>query len=297
MKIRIIGVPQDLGAARRGVDMGPSAIRLARLQSRLQELGHQVTDAGNIPCFTPESFGYGDSKVRYLKEVRNNCELLAGEVEKAAGEGYFPLVLGGDHSIAIGTVSGLGRSRGRLGIIWMDAHGDFNTPDTSPSGNIHGMSLAAIAGLGDRALTHLDGSRCNVRPENIALIGVRDLDPGERRNIRESGIKVFTMSDIDSRGIKAVVEEAIESAAAGTDNVHLSIDMDIIDPEEAPGTGSPVPGGITYREAHLAMEIMAEWNAIGSMEVVEVNPILDTGNKTGELAVSLILSALGKRII
>lgn len=299
--IAILGVPQDYGAGRRGVDMGPSAIRVANLNARLTELGHQVTDLGNLTVEQPEQARRSGGKAHHLPQIADNCRRLARLVEKAAAGPAVPLVLGGDHSIAAGSVAGMAkhlrRGKQKLGLLWIDAHGDFNTPESSPSGNVHGMPLAAIAGLGVKELTHLRGFAPMVAPANIALVGIRDIDAGEARNIRQRGVQAFTMREIDERGLRAVMADALRTVTAGTGGFHLSLDMDALDPEHAPGVGTAVAGGLSYREAHLAMEMIHDAQALISMDVVEVNPVLDIANKTAALAVELILSAMGKRIL
>jgi arginase len=299
--IEIIGIPVDLGAGRRGVDMGPSAIRIADLEARLESLGHRVTDSGDIDVVIPETQKVGAGKLRYKTPILAACESLRAQVERSLGEGRMPLVLGGDHSIAIGSVAGssnhFARSGENIGLIWFDAHGDANTPETTPSGNIHGMSLAISIGLGDTDLTQLGGRGPKVSARNVVLIGVRDLDPGERDTLKQSGVTVYTMRDLDERGMRDVVDEAIGIASADTAGIHLSFDLDVVDPEDAPGTGTPVWGGITYREAHLAMEMLADRAQIVSLDLVEVNPVLDTQNMTGILAAELAQGALGKRIL
>jgi arginase len=300
-KIAILGVPLDLGAGRRGVDMGPSAMRAAGLNARLASLGYDVSDLGNIEVEQQESSRIGDEKARYLKPIAATCRALAGRVERAMRQGRFPIVLGGDHSVAVGTVNGAAahyRRRGqRIGVIWIDAHTDMNTPETSPSGNVHGMPLACLVGAGPRELTHLYGAAPVLDPHNVALVGIRDVDLDERPAVRESGVAVFTMRDIDERGMRAVMRDAIMTASRGAIGIHLSLDMDAIDPGEAPGVGTPVRGGLSYREAHLAMEMLCDSRLLRSMEVVEVNPILDVANRTAQLAVELALSAMGKRIL
>ena len=299
--IALLGVPQDYGSGRRGVDMGPSAMRVANLNARLTELGHTVQDQGNLDVEQPEQSPGTTGRAHHLPQIAHNCRRVAKLVAAFAARGSFPLVLGGDHSIAAGTVAGmarhLARQKQRLGLIWIDAHGDFNTPATSPSGNVHGMPLAAIAGLGSKELTALAGAAPMVQPANIVLVGIRDIDAGEAVNIRRAGIHAFTMREIDERGLRAVLTEAVQLATAGTAGLHLSLDMDALDPEYAPGVGTPVAGGFTYREAHLAMELLHDSGALLSMDVVEVNPVLDIANKTAALAVELILSAMGKRIL
>ncbi|MGZ4836863.1 MAG: arginase [Terriglobales bacterium] len=301
-KIRVIGVPLDLGQTRRGVDMGCSAVRVAGLEARLEALGHKVEDAGNIGVTIAEtkaSFGHPNAK--YLKEITQTCTKEAELVVKTLEAGKVPLVIGGDHSIAVGTVSGVSefyrRQNQAVGLLWIDAHSDINTPDSSPSGNVHGMPLAAIMGLWTSELANIFGFSPKVRPENCVLIGVRDIDAIEKENIRRAGIEVFTMRDIDERGMRTVMEEALRMAGRGTAGYHVSLDMDWIDPEDAPGVGTPVRGGATYREAHLAMEIIADHGRMLSFEIVEVNPVIDEHNRTADLAVELALSAFGKKIL
>ncbi len=299
--IAVLGVPLDLGAGRRGVDMGPSAMRVAGLNARLASLGYRVDDLGNIEVEQQESTKVGAENARYLKPIAATCRSLAARVERAMRQGRFPIVLGGDHSVAVGAVNGVAahyRRRGhRIGVIWLDAHTDMNTPETSPSGNVHGMPLACLVGSGPRELARLLGVAPVLDPRNVALVGIRDVDLDERPVVRESGVTVFTMRDIDERGMRAVMTDAIGIASRGTVGIHLSLDMDGIDPGEAPGVGTPVRGGISYREAHLAMEMLCDSRLLRSMEVVEVNPILDSANRTAQLAVELALSAMGKRIL
>jgi arginase len=300
-KIRIIGVPMDLGASRRGVDMGPSALRVAGLQSRLKHLGRQAEDIGNIPVPQPEEQHYGEKNAKYLGEIAETCKGLAGVVEKTLDEELLPIVLGGDHSIAVGTAAGVAsyfnKKSKRIGMIWLDAHADMNTPESSPSGNIHGMPLAAIMGFGPRELTELATVKPMVHPRNVALVGVRDLDAKERRIIKESGVHVFTMRDVDERGMREVMSEAIRFASDETVGIAVSLDMDFVDPSDAPGVGTPVRGGATYREAHLALEMIADSRAIVSFELVEINPVIDLHNMTATLGVELILSGMGKKIL
>ena len=299
--ITIIGVPLDLGAGRRGVDMGPSAVRVANLNARLSEIGFEVEDLGNVPVAQPESHPEGQPHAKYLPQITQTCTHLAELVEKQMSAGKCPLILGGDHSLAVGTVSGVSkhlRDRGeKLGMIWIDAHTDMNTPATSPSGNVHGMPLACCIGLGPKELTDIFGYSPKVTAENVALVGIRSVDDDERDNVQESGVHAFTMRDIDERGMRSVIEESIRIASAGTAGFHVSLDMDAVDPREAPGVGTPVRGGITYREAHLAMETMCDSGRMTSMEVVEVNPVIDEVNRTAALAVELVMSAMGKRIL
>ena len=301
-RIRIIGVPLDMGASRRGVDMGPSAMRVAGLEPRLEALGHQVTDSGNIRVEIAETQTSGSESARYLNEIAETCTRTAEAVVKTLEEGMTPLLLGGDHSLAAGSVSGVAefyrRQGQKIGVLWIDAHSDINTPDTSPSGNVHGMPLAALLGLGPEPLANIFGHSPKIAAENTVLIGVRDIDTAERENIRRAGVaEVYTMRDIDERGMRTVMEEALRAAGRGTAGYHVSLDMDWIDPEDAPGVGTPVRGGATYREAHLAMEIIADHGRLLSFEIVEVNPIIDEHNRTADLAVELACSAFGKKIL
>jgi arginase len=296
MQIRIIGAPMDLGADRRGVDIGPSAIRYAGLSDHLRRLGHTIRDIGNIVVPQPESQTEGNPQLKYLEPIVQASEELERIVESALSAGEFPLILGGDHSIALGSISGVVNKHNSLGVIWIDAHPDFNTAETSPSGNIHGMILAALTGLGDSHLTAVGGPTSRLNPAHIAIVGARDIDSGERDLLRMYHIHVFTMSDIDHNGISEIMKQAITVAGQNNNPIHLSLDMDALDPREAPGVGTPVRGGLSYREAHLAMEMIAETQQLCSMDVVEVNSILDRENATALLAVELILSALGKKI-
>lgn len=295
--ISIIGVPMDLGQGRRGVDMGPSAIRYANAIERLEGLGYQVKDLGDIQVPTVEERRADDSNLRCLKEVCHVNTELAGRVSEIIKEGRFPLVFGGDHSIAIGTIAGVAEHKKNLGVIWYDAHGDLNTSETSPSGNIHGMPLAVSLGHGHERLTNILGFGPKIKPENVVLIGARDLDQGEKKIIKDLGIKVFTMHEIDRLGMTFVMEEAIKHVTNGTDGVHLSLDLDALDPHDAPGVGTPVIGGLSYRESHLAMEILAEAEIITSCEFVEVNPILDHRNTTADVAVALMGSLFGEKLV
>jgi arginase len=285
-RVDVVGVPMDLGADRRGVDMGPSAVRYARLKESLEKLGIEVTDHGNLRVPVPESATVAEANAKYFPIIKAVCDELAGMVRGIVEANGFPLVLGGDHSIAMGTIAGVAHARGKApGVIWVDAHGDINTPLTSPSGNVHGMPV------------HFALQEHAVDPARMAFIGLRDVDEGERRIIRELGVKTFTMSDIDRLGMSAVIDEALAIVAAGENSVHVSFDMDGVDPQEAPGVGTPVRGGITYREAHVLMEGMARSGTLGSLEITEINPILDRENQTAILAVELILSALGKTVL
>ncbi len=300
-KVRIIGVPMDLGQSRRGVDMGPSALRVAGLQARIKQLGHQVEDLGNISVKQPEEQHYGEKRAKYLDEIAENCKELAEIVHKTLEDGFTPVVLGGDHSIAVGVLSGVSaffrKQQKKVGYVWLDAHGDMNTPETSPSGNVHGMPLAAVMGYGAPELTELLGFKPKVEPRNVAIVGVRDLDAKEKRLVKESGVHVFTMRDIDERGLREVMTEAIRFASDDTDGISVSLDMDVVDPADAPGVGTPVRGGVTYREAHLAMEMLSDSDAMVSLEVVEINPVIDEHNMTALLGVELVLSGLGKKIL
>jgi arginase len=299
--ISVIGAPMDLGAGRRGVDMGPSAIRLAGVNEKISALGYEVEDLGNVEVDQPEGLPIGKPEARYLPQIAHTCARLADMVQRAAANHRVPLVLGGDHSVAVGTISGMAqhfRSNGhRMGLIWIDAHADMNTPGTSPSGNVHGMPLACVIGMGPQELTHIGGYAPKVEPGSVALVGLRSVDDIERFNVRGAGVHPFTMRDIDERGLPTVIREAIHIVTAGTAGFHLSFDMDSVDPREAPGVGTPVRGGITYREAHTAMELICDSGQMTSLEVVEVNPVLDEANRTAQLAVELITSALGKRIL
>ncbi len=295
--IAIIGVPLDLGAGRRGVDMGPSAIRYAGLRERIAALGYRVRDLGNLAVPLAEQIEPpdADEPLRYLQPIAGVVRDLAQQVRQVISGNTLPIILGGDHSLSIGSVAGVAHNR-RIGVIWLDAHGDYNTPETTPSGNIHGMGLAVLTGRGHPMLTGLIGRTPVLRPGDAVLVGVRNLDDSERELLRTSGVHVFTMHDIDRRGMAAVMEEAILHVSAGTIGFHLSFDLDVLDPHEAPGVGTPVLGGITYREAHLAMELIAASGRLISLDLVEVNPILDTRNMTALLAVEFALSALGKTI-
>jgi arginase len=295
-RLAIIGAALDLGAGRRGVDMGPSAIRYAGIDARLARLGLDCEDWGNVATPVAEAASEGAEDARFLDEIKKTCERIAGLVRGAAGKGMIPVVLGGDHSVAIGTLGGLAAEHGSGGVLWFDAHGDLNTPATSPSGNVHGMPLAAALGLAPEEFASEAWPVPALKPEHVALIGIRSLDEGERELVKELGVAVYTMTDLDRRGVEEVVGEALERVA-GAAFVHVSLDMDVVDPEAAPGVGTPVRGGLSYREAHLAMEIVAEWGEFGSFEIVEVNPILDRENATGSLAVELAASAFGERIL
>jgi arginase len=297
--VRIIGAPTDYGANRRGVDMGPSAIRYAGLADELRRTGLDCHDAGDVPApraeERDESADASRRDAKYLREVESVCRLLSDEVADALADGTTPVVLGGDHSIAIGSLTGSARGAD-VGVLWFDAHGDFNTPATTPSGNVHGMSLAAALGRGEFAASRWAPAD-RLDEENVAIVGLRDVDAAEKEAIRRSDVTAFTMTDVDERGIAAVVDDALDVATTGTDGVHVSLDLDWLDPVEAPGVGTPVRGGVTYREAHAALERVAETGAVRSLDLVEVNPILDDHNETAGLAVELAASGLGKRIL
>ena len=298
LNISLIGVPMDLGQNRRGVDMGPSAIRYAGVVERLEEIGHTVTDEGNIQIAAAEKTASPDTNLKNLKEVTDASTALATKIHDVMEDGQFPLILGGDHSIAIGTLAGLGDRYEKLGVIWYDAHSDINTGETSPSGNIHGMPLAVSIGLGHEKLVNIRGFAPKIKPENVVIIGARSIDPGEREIIKEQGIKVFTMHDIDKLGMTEVMNKAMWYLKdREVDGVHLSLDLDGIDPIYTPGVGTPVPGGISYRESHLAMEMLFSSDMITSAEFVEVNPILDEKNKTADVAVALIGSLFGEKLL
>lgn len=300
-KIKIIGVPLDLGQERRGVDMGPSALRVAGLNEQIRSLGYEVEDAGNLVVPIRETRVGGDTHAKYLPEIADTCRRHAKWVVSTLRQGCVPLVLGGDHSIAIGTVAGVAefyrRSKQRIGLIWVDAHADINTPQTSPSGNIHGMPLACCLGLGPPELTKLLGTAPVVDPSNAVLVGVREVDARERKNVAASGLTVYTMRDIDERGLRTVMQEAIAIADRDTAGFCVTLDMDFVDPSEAPGVGTPVRGGATYREAHLVMELIADAGHMLSFEIVEINPVFDVANRTAALGTELALSALGKKIL
>ncbi len=299
-KIKIIGVPIDLGFGRRGVDMGPSALRIAGLAEGLRGLGFSVEDLGDIPSPIPELCNLEDKNARYLPQIREVCGNLSNMVGDVLKDGAIPLTIGGDHSLAIGSIAGVGKflkERDKnAGLIWLDAHGDMNTPESTNSGNIHGMPLAVSLGLGAKALTEIEGFSPKVKSKNAILIGVRNLDEREKGLVAGSGIKVYTMKEIDEKGVSNIIEEAVGSIAQNTDYIHLSFDMDVCDPSIAGGVGTAVKGGLSYREAHLTMEKIAESGMLCSMDMVEINPILDYKNTTAELGAELILSAFGKKI-
>ena len=300
--VNIIGVPMDLGASRRGVDMGPSAVRYTDLRARLEKLGHTVVDSGNVPVPFREDAARGAQRgARYLGAITDVCEDVANRTRAALTAGQIPVVLGGDHALAAGSIAGaaahLAERGERLGVVWVDAHGDLNTPATSSSGNVHGMPLAALLGNGDKTMVGIAGQGAALKASDVALVGLRDLDQPERDHIRKWSLSAFTMRALDERGVRAVMEEAIAVASRGSGGIWVSFDMDVIDPSEASGVGTAVPGGMTYREAHLAMELLADTGKLVGLDMVEVNPVLDEQNRTAEIACELILSALGKRIL
>ncbi len=299
--VRIIGFPMDLGAGRRGVDMGPSALRIAGVAEKLKALGYNVIDDGDIDIKAPEVQEVLNPKLRYLPEIAQACSTLAAAVESALDHDEFPLILGGDHSMAIGTISGIAahckRTNKRLGVIWIDAHTDINLPETSPSGNIHGMPVAAVMGMGAPELTSIGGEFQKLQPHQLVYIAVRDIDVGERELIKKLKIETYTMSDLDKHGVHRLIAKCLSSMRAKVDHLHVSFDLDSVDPMVASGVGTPVPGGLTYREAHLIMEAIADTGYMSSMEVAEVNPILDLRNASAEIAADLIASGMGKRII
>jgi arginase len=298
--IDIFGFPMDLGASRRGVDMGPSAFRIAGLQKQLEELGFNVADKGDIIIKNKEVLSISNPKLKYLDEIVSSSYQLAIQVEESLNNKNFPLCIGGDHSLAIGSIAGIAshcsKHNKKLGIIWVDAHADMNTDKTSPSGNIHGMGFSASLGLGDKALTGIMNICPKAEAQNCALIGVRSIDPMERKNIDSLGLPVYSMHEIDKLGIFEIISKVIEDLKRKVDHIHLSFDADAIDPETAPGVGTKVKGGLSYRESHLLMEVIAESGCLSSMEIAEVNPILDHGNRTAELVSQMIASCLGLRI-
>jgi arginase len=299
--VSFLGVPLGYGASMAGVDMGPAALRVARLHQRIARLGYSVQDLGDMRLERPQTFPEVDDKLKYVREINNACEQLAVEVETILEKDQFPLILGGDHSIAIGSFAGVvshyKKQDKTIGLIWFDAHADMNTPETTPSGNIHGMPLSALLGYGAPELTNVGGFAPKLDPHLCAHVGARDIDPGERELIRKLGIRFFTMREIDERGMRACMDEAIAIAARGTGGYAVTFDVDVLDPGDAPGSGTLVRGGLTYREAHLGMEKIAEAGGMCSLEMVEINTALDVNNKTAELGVELILSALGKTIL
>ena len=296
MQIDIIGVPIDLGADRRGVDMGPSAIRYALLQQGLERLGYSVEDKGNVEVPIAETCAIVDPKLKYLDCIVPMARRIAGAVATSIQSGHLPVVLGGDHSLSLGSIRGAAKHK-KIGVLWVDAHADFNTPETTPSGNIHGMPLAVLCGLGDAQLVQLwDEPLPVVDPKNVAIIGARDLDEGEKRNLSQAGVMVMGMEQVDRFGLVASMEKVLKRISRDVDGIYLSFDMDVMDPRHAPGVGTPVTGGLTYREAHLICELVAESGKLVGMDIVEVNSILDVQNQTALLAVEFVLSALGKRI-
>lgn len=299
--IHLIGFPMDLGADRRGVDMGPSALRIAEIDTRLRTLGYEVVDRGDVGVSRPENIVVDNVRLKYLDEIASSCQALADTVTAVLDDDGFPIVLGGDHSMSIGTIAGISahcrRVGKRLGVLWIDAHADLNTPTTTPSGNIHGMPVAVSIGLGDPALTGLSGPERKLEPENIVMVGLRSVDLGEKQLIRDRSIRSYTMSEIDRRSMGVVIDEGLAYLRERCDHIHVSFDLDSIDPSWAPGVGTPVPGGLTYREAHLLMEAISGEERLGSLEVAEANPILDTVNKSARLAVDLVASAMGKKIL
>lgn len=293
-RVEILGISMDLGQGRRGVDMGPSALRYANLQDALARLGHRTADLGNISVPIPEAVEQSED-LPHLKTIGEVCQKTAAVARDIVEGGAFPIFLGGDHSTSIGTVSGIATA-GRTGVIWLDAHADLNTPETSPSGNVHGMPLAALTGRGHPDLVNVGGEGASIRPEDTVLVGLRSVDPEERELLAEAGMRAYTMKDIDAHGVAAVVHQALKDLSH-LDRVHLSFDLDVLDPDIAPGVGTPVRGGLTYREAHLVMELINEADIVTSLDIVEVNPILDRANGTAQLAVELVASLLGQRIL
>ena len=297
-KIGLVGFPMDLGADRRGVDMGPSAIRYANLEEKLERLGYNVTDFGDIDIQISETQKIRNTKLKYLPEIAKTSKVLAKKVESLLTKHYFPLIIGGDHATAIGTIAGISnycrKEKKTLGLIWIDAHADMNTEATTPSGNIHGMPLAIALGIGHRSLTHINGFSPKVRVENVVLIGIRDVDYQEAKNVKDNKLNVYTMTEVDKMGINRIIGKVLNDFKSRVDHIHISFDMDGIDPDFAEGVGTPVPGGLTYRESQLLMEMVADCGCMSSLEILEVNPILDTQNKTAFLATELIISALGK---
>ncbi|MEZ5337974.1 MAG: arginase [bacterium] len=300
-QISIIGFPMDLGAGRRGVDMGPSALRIARVAQQLEELGHEVHDEGDISIAGPETEKIPHPNHRYMPEIARACGKLASWFRRSLDSGHFPIALGGDHSMAIGSIAGIAshcRERNlRLGVLWVDAHADINTPETTPSGNIHGMPMAVSLGRGPAELVNIGFEGAKLSPQDVSYIGLRSVDPGEARAVHELEIEYFAMPDIDRQGVPVIIDKVLERLSGRVDHLHVSFDMDAIDPRIAPGVGTPVFGGLTYREAHLVMETLAQCPCFSSLELVEVNPVLDSVNRTAELGAELIASALGKRIL
>jgi len=300
-KVKVIGYPLDLGAGRRGVDMGPSALRIAGLTQKLEQLEYEVHDMGDISVPTPETQDVYDPRLRYLPEITKASEALALHVKNALDTGYFPLILGGDHSMSIGSLAGIAAhcqaEKKRLGVIWVDAHSDINTPETTPSGNIHGMPVAVNLGIGAQELLNVGGNFTKLKPENITMIGLRSVDPGERSLIKQLGIDAYSMTEVDKLGMYAIMLTVLERMKSRVDHLHISFDLDGVDPSVAKGVGTPVPGGLSYRETHLIMEMAAESGLVKSFEVTEVNPILDDMNQSADFAVGVVTSCLGKRIL
>ena len=299
--VNIIGFPMDLGADRRGVDMGPSALRIAGLKEKLENLGYKIIDSGDIFIQIMEKQKISNPKLKYLNEILKTSRRLAAKVERVLERGHFPLCLGGDHSMAIGSIAGIAsyckKHRQKLGVIWVDAHSDMNTDETSPSGNIHGMPLAASLGIGHEKLVNFYGFAPKLKPENCALIGIRSVDELERVNIKKLNLPVYTMTDIDKLGIHRIIVKVLKQFREKVDHIHVSFDLDSVDPAIAPGVGTPIPGGLSYREAHLLMESIAECGCMSSLEITEVNPILDDKNKSALFATDLIASSMGQRIL
>ncbi|MEN8191588.1 MAG: arginase [Bacteroidota bacterium] len=299
--VDVIGFPMDLGADRRGVDMGPSALRIAGIEEKLKTLGYTVTDLGDVVIRNQERQKVKFTKLKYLKEIVKTSEMLAKKVEKSLDAGHFPLCLGGDHSMALGTIAGIAshcnKNGKQLGVIWIDAHSDMNTDETTPSGNIHGMPVAASVGFGSKDLTEIKGTSPKLKPENFHLIGIRSIDTLERGLIKKIGLPVYTMTDVDRKGISFIINKILKELKANVDHIHVSFDLDSVDPATAPGVGTPVPGGLSYRETHLIMETIAECGCMSSLEVAEVNPILDDKNISAEFAAELVASSMGLRIL
>lgn len=299
--VDVIGFPMDLGADRRGVDMGPSALRIAGIEEKLKTLGYSVADLGDIVIRNQERQKVKITKLKYLKEIVKTSEVLAKKVERSLDSGHFPLCLGGDHSMGIGTIAGIAahckKENKRLGVIWIDAHSDMNTDKTTPSGNIHGMPVAASLGLGNHELTSIGGLSPKLKADNFHLIGIRSIDTLERGLIKELGLPVYTMTDIDRKGVNFLINKILKELKQNVDHIHVSFDLDSVDPSIAPGVGTPVPGGLSYRETHLVMETIAECGCMSSLEVAEVNPILDDKNKSAEFAAELVASSMGLRIL
>jgi arginase len=299
--VNLLGFPMDLGADRRGVDMGPSALRIANLRVKLEHLGYKVIDSGDIFIQNVERQKIQNPKLKYINEILRTSKILAGKIERILEKNQFPLCLGGDHSMALGTISGISsfckKNKLKLGVIWIDAHADMNTDETSPSGNIHGMPMASAVGLGNERLVEFYGFSPKVKPDNCALIGVRSIDPQERINIKKVGLPVYTMSDVDKLGIHRIISRVLKQFKEKVDHIHVSFDLDSVDPDIAPGVGTPVSGGLSYREAHLLMESIAECGCMSSLEVSEVNPILDRKNRSAEFASDLVASSMGQRIL